>query len=533
MALVAADYPNLRAALAWSRARCDDEAMARLSAALVVFWYFHGPSQEGEGWLDAALEHRASVPEVVQARTLCARCLLASGNFDVGTILAWSDEGLAVARGVRLDGLVSRILAVRGMAAILSGQTDHELDAAIALAREAGDIFALATAQSFFGIGQLMHDPPQARPYLEESVRVAEATGNRASATTSMANLGCALWWQGELRQVSTVLDEVAIRAGQSNDRVSHSMSLFYGAMALIEMDEREEALAMADRLCATGRESGMRLWDTYVPMARSQVSLARGEGPDALGQATTALQLAFVPVSQANILPALIEAELAAGKHDDAQAHIAQLLELSQVAKFSYYLAWSLVLKARLLRLKGESRSAEAAAHEGLAVAEDIESKTRIVDALELLAGVAVDDGNLQQACHLLAATRRIRGDTGYARCVTERDADLHNLRAAVGDDAFRKAYEEGHLLALEEAIAYARRGRGERRRPDSGWASLTPAEVKVAELVKDGLSNPDIGKRLLCSARTVQAHLTHIYAKLGVASRTELAADAARQQT
>jgi DNA-binding CsgD family transcriptional regulator len=85
--------------------------------------------------------------------------------------------------------------------------------------------------------------------------------------------------------------------------------------------------------------------------------------------------------------------------------------------------------------------------------------------------------------------------------------------------------AYQEGTALSLNEADAYAQRGRGERKRPATGWASLTPAEIRVAELVTDGLSNATIGRRLLCSARTAQAHLTHIYAKLDISSRAELA--------
>jgi DNA-binding CsgD family transcriptional regulator len=56
-----------------------------------------------------------------------------------------------------------------------------------------------------------------------------------------------------------------------------------------------------------------------------------------------------------------------------------------------------------------------------------------------------------------------------------------------------------------------------GARKRPETGWASLTPAEIRVADLVKDGLPNGDISRRLLCSARAVQAHLTHIYAEHG----------------
>jgi DNA-binding CsgD family transcriptional regulator len=41
------------------------------------------------------------------------------------------------------------------------------------------------------------------------------------------------------------------------------------------------------------------------------------------------------------------------------------------------------------------------------------------------------------------------------------------------------------------------------------------------------------DVGRRLLCSARTVQAHLTHIYAVLGIASRVDLAAQTSQQRT
>jgi DNA-binding CsgD family transcriptional regulator len=67
----------------------------------------------------------------------------------------------------------------------------------------------------------------------------------------------------------------------------------------------------------------------------------------------------------------------------------------------------------------------------------------------------------------------------------------------------------------------------------PRPAGPASPPAEIRVAELIKDGLSNADIGRRLLCSARTIQAHLTHIYAKLGLSSRAELAAETTRQQT
>jgi DNA-binding CsgD family transcriptional regulator len=87
-----------------------------------------------------------------------------------------------------------------------------------------------------------------------------------------------------------------------------------------------------------------------------------------------------------------------------------------------------------------------------------------------------------------------------------------------------------QGAALSIEGAIAYVQWGRGERKRPSSGWASLTPTELDVARLVSEGLANKQIATQLFVSPRTVQTHLTHIYTKLGITSRVQLAQEAAR---
>ena len=82
---------------------------------------------------------------------------------------------------------------------------------------------------------------------------------------------------------------------------------------------------------------------------------------------------------------------------------------------------------------------------------------------------------------------------------------------------------------MSIEQAIAYAQRGRGKHKRPTSGWESLTPTETDVVRLVSEGLANKDIAARLLISPRTVQTHLTHVYTKLGLNSRVQLVQEAA----
>jgi len=75
-------------------------------------------------------------------------------------------------------------------------------------------------------------------------------------------------------------------------------------------------------------------------------------------------------------------------------------------------------------------------------------------------------------------------------------------------------------------------RRGRRSGRvRPGTGWEALTPAEVKIALLVAEGSSNPEIADLLFLSPRTVQTHVSHILAKLGLRSRSEIAREAARR--
>jgi DNA-binding CsgD family transcriptional regulator len=102
--------------------------------------------------------------------------------------------------------------------------------------------------------------------------------------------------------------------------------------------------------------------------------------------------------------------------------------------------------------------------------------------------------------------------------------------LRNALGQQEFDAAWADGTGLSPEDTIAYAQRGRGQRGRPASGWESLTPTERDVVRLVSEGLTNAVIAARLFISPRTVQTHLTHIYTKLGLASRVQLVQEAAR---
>jgi len=83
----------------------------------------------------------------------------------------------------------------------------------------------------------------------------------------------------------------------------------------------------------------------------------------------------------------------------------------------------------------------------------------------------------------------------------------------------------------ALLRDLGVRKGARGRRSRPKTGWESLTPTERNVVTLAVEGLTNPEIAQRLYISPRTVQTHLAHVYAKLGISSRVELATRAERR--
>jgi len=127
-------------------------------------------------------------------------------------------------------------------------------------------------------------------------------------------------------------------------------------------------------------------------------------------------------------------------------------------------------------------------------------------------------------QALEAAAEVSLDGGERAAARTAFTRSLDLYASLGAARDVA--------RLQARFRAQGIRRAPRVKHRKARRGWDSLTPTEVKITEMVAQGLSNPQIAAKLFLSRRTVGTHVSHILSKLDVNSRIDIAREAASRQ-
>lgn len=101
----------------------------------------------------------------------------------------------------------------------------------------------------------------------------------------------------------------------------------------------------------------------------------------------------------------------------------------------------------------------------------------------------------------------------------------------ADVGFERLAHRWRTDQPFPDEMRSARIRPSRARRSLATTGWEALTDAEQAVVRLAADGLSNPEIAGRLFISRHTVETHLKHVYAKTGIGSRAQLAAEFVRR--
>jgi predicted ATPase/class 3 adenylate cyclase/DNA-binding CsgD family transcriptional regulator len=475
--------------------------------------------------------------------------------------------------GDREPALRARAFVGRAYVAITAGKfeaAESHATEALALAVEVGDQSTAARARCELVMEYA--NPRAGRAELARAAELAQVAGDEWALVTAKQLIALTYLFQSDHAQAARANEEVAALAERLADPFQVARRWFFvGWMAHID-GRFAEARNAIEHLRAAVEGLEEPVMEAFADWTLALVDVWEGEPDRALkrlqGQLERTLKLGAGIVFP-GILTAIAFAELAAGRLDEARGRLEGLLPIVE-GRESLVTAWALGLLAEARRLLAD-RSAASTALEGQATGERIGNRlfatrarltlgrlaaargewtvaqqhvlahldacvegghaTYVPACLDALGEVAAGLQSNEDAARLFAAAEHARAEIGVVRIPPEQQhwaAIDARLREALGDDAYKAARTEGAELSTEDALEWARRARGPRRRPPGGWESLTPTEVKVVELVAQGLTNPQIGERMFISPGTVKTHLAHVFRKLDVHSRAELSAQA-----
>jgi DNA-binding CsgD family transcriptional regulator len=188
----------------------------------------------------------------------------------------------------------------------------------------------------------------------------------------------------------------------------------------------------------------------------------------------------------------------------------------------------------ADVAQVQGDDARAAALYGESLSFWRSQDNELGTVEVLTGLARLVAKKGRPEDTVRLFAAAEAVQRRIGLTVAPTLRaknERALAAARAELEEEAFAAAWASGGSLPLEQAVAEAHAvaldaSQAAHAELDSGPSTattdLSPRELEVLRLVAEGLTNAQVAERLFLSPRTVNAHLSSIYHKLGVGSRS-----------
>ena len=264
----------------------------------------------------------------------------------------------------------------------------------------------------------------------------------------------------------------------------------------LVEDGHLAEADAVAREALPSGGQELSHVWQLLLLGARARLRAAQGRAGDALADAMTCGAL-YQQWGGARLLDVpwrlqAAEAHRRLGQRDRAADLLAEHLELARSFGAARHVGVALCHAAPLA---DDRTQASRLLHEAVGLLTDGPARLELARALELLGTTLLEEGKRQEGLAALGRSAELAEEC-RAPVMSER---LRALLASSGTPIPRPAPE--------------------------GVSEFTPSERQVARLAADGLTNRQIAENLFVSEKTVEAHLSRAYRKLGVKSRTQLA--------
>jgi DNA-binding CsgD family transcriptional regulator/tetratricopeptide (TPR) repeat protein len=442
-----------------------------------------------------------------------------------------------------------------------------------------------ATARAWASFARLsLGDLDGAASAAGQAVSAASAAGDPMSASIATTALATISQLRGQFADALRISDDALRLADESLARQGQQYPVHIARGSILtQLDRLEEARATLHAGRRINEERGVRWplpsFGVYLGIER----FTAGEWDDALAELESSLELAEETGETYSVIPAHVLMSLIRFHRDDLSGAAAAVAAADRELADRdppYHIEWAAWPRSLLQEASGQSARAlttmtafwEQTARQGISVDCPVVG----ADLIRL----AIADGDTRLARQVAEAVGDVASRNNLPwlrgtalRCQGLAENDVHALVAAAGayadasrplelalasEDAAMALVRQGDAERarplLDQAIAVferlgadrglaranailrragVRRGvRGPRQRPRFGWQSLTPTELTVSGLVADGLSNPQIGERLYISRRTVQTHLAHVFAKLDIASRAQLAAEVTRRR-
>jgi DNA-binding CsgD family transcriptional regulator len=416
---------------------------------------------------------------------------------DATAMMSAAERAVTLARRAGSRRATFFAAMAQGMALVVGG----EGEAGAASARQAVEILEQSE--------QLRDDPALLAwaalgPLLLRELDTGRGLIERASATArAQAALGALPYVLHLLARDQATTDQwaaaetsydEAIRLGrETGQRVELAAAL--AGLAWLQARQGNEAACHehateASKLCD---ELGVGLYGVWVTQALGDLELGLGRPTAAIeryeAQAEAMLLRGIADVDLSPV-PELVDALMRVGREDDA-AELAASFVAEATAKGQ---PWALARAARCRGLLARSGELAACFEEALRLHQ------RTPDAFET------------------ARTRLAYG--ARLRRARKRVAAREQLRAAI--DVFARLGAQPWLEQAEAELAAT--GETARRRDVSTLDGLTPQELRIARLLADGMTTREAAAAIFVSPKTVEYHLGHVYAKLGINSREKL---------
>ena len=501
-------------------------------------------------------------------RLAWARASVFSGGFDLAALeaVACDDDLPAAALPDVVDGLVAKSVLVREAVEIGGAARFHMLeslreygDARLAetgavasyaerhrrwyaglAATAAGELFGPAQVDWFArlradhdnlgtALERLAHDPAGA----VEGLRMASALQHHWVMTGRFGE-GRA-WVQRLLAQLPEPDDDEPVARS-----VARAAGLEVAGRLAVLQGQIDVGRPMLEEALAAATAAGDVTWRAHALHGLALASVFWGEPAAALPLLEEALALHREGKDPFGVPLALVQlatVHATLGSPDRAMACAEECIALSEAASERWCAALARWVQALVQWQLAHGTRARTYARDVLRLKAPFGDRMGMAMSVEVVAWAESEAGRSPEAARLLGAVQAALDSIGaslFGHLHEDHDRCLARTREALGDDAFRRAFEEGAAMRFDEAVALALG----RRTPAPAAADaqgdevrLTRRESEIAALVAEGLTNREIAERLVMAPRTAEGHVAHILGKLGFTSRAQLAAWSAAQ--